>query len=520
MTISRSRLIEVEYSIRISLGVGSIAGNSEAAHVTLPIRIVNFLSLDPPPSRRTMPVQSSTTRAGLDTPEEITLDRFQSAIKSETRETFSQRSDGGHCSQNTAKRVSNWIPKYRSDRLEEETHDGNLTKKPTRSVVIDRSESSDSHQDADPNSINAYSRTARVIGTQGNLTLHDLSNCPGTEDRRDVQDKAAISATELRTTDSSFSTDNSGLRSILKGIATGSDSGRSTVTRPQARRRENVFEPSANMRMREESGGGVESDEEVEMMVGNASVQFDSTEWDGVQQEFGGQSSRRKQWRELPTSLKGERIRRLRFDDDDESDEGAAADCSRQASVENAGVNIFASVTVPAMSEIREEYRVEDNFRQVPTNLSSKGKDHRGSSTKSWSSMEKIQGSGRSVRYAEETGTKNLVLPANEMTVDSPLSEYSTDGTASPSRVITSFSTRQCMSSLVRQPDTPFGSRPEVSRIQSAPSSSEMNEQMSEEGIRQGSPARYRQSILNTYVSPEGSSLRAKIARLEERNRY
>ncbi|KAG2155578.1 hypothetical protein DEU56DRAFT_724661 [Suillus clintonianus] len=46
-SIARMRLLEVEYTLRISVGVGRCSSD---AHVILPIRIVNFLSLDPPPT--------------------------------------------------------------------------------------------------------------------------------------------------------------------------------------------------------------------------------------------------------------------------------------------------------------------------------------------------------------------------------------------------------------------------------------------------------------------------------------
>ncbi|KAI5119773.1 hypothetical protein M0805_009244 [Coniferiporia weirii] len=55
LTIQRARLLEVEYTLRVSLGVGSITGSSDAVHVVLPIRVVNFVSLDPPPSGPVLP---------------------------------------------------------------------------------------------------------------------------------------------------------------------------------------------------------------------------------------------------------------------------------------------------------------------------------------------------------------------------------------------------------------------------------------------------------------------------------
>lgn len=46
-SISRTRLLEVEYTLRISVGIGRCSSD---VHVILPIRIVNLLSLDPPPT--------------------------------------------------------------------------------------------------------------------------------------------------------------------------------------------------------------------------------------------------------------------------------------------------------------------------------------------------------------------------------------------------------------------------------------------------------------------------------------
>ncbi|KLO10454.1 hypothetical protein SCHPADRAFT_832475, partial [Schizopora paradoxa] len=51
LTVVRARLLEVEYTLKISLGVGSsiTGGSTDAVAVSLPVRIINFLSLDPPP---------------------------------------------------------------------------------------------------------------------------------------------------------------------------------------------------------------------------------------------------------------------------------------------------------------------------------------------------------------------------------------------------------------------------------------------------------------------------------------
>lgn len=47
LSVTRSRLLEVEYIIRITLSAGSLTPD---VHVTLPIRVINFLSIDPIPS--------------------------------------------------------------------------------------------------------------------------------------------------------------------------------------------------------------------------------------------------------------------------------------------------------------------------------------------------------------------------------------------------------------------------------------------------------------------------------------
>ncbi|KAG8947872.1 hypothetical protein FRC04_010230 [Tulasnella sp. 424] len=60
LSIARGRLIEVDYMLRISAGTGPLSSD---VTVQLPIRIINFLSIDPPPTMpRGTPVTSSTTR--------------------------------------------------------------------------------------------------------------------------------------------------------------------------------------------------------------------------------------------------------------------------------------------------------------------------------------------------------------------------------------------------------------------------------------------------------------------------
>ncbi|KAG2156636.1 uncharacterized protein EDB93DRAFT_1326348 [Suillus bovinus] len=64
-SIARTRLLEVEYALRISVGIGRCFSD---VHVILPIRIVNFLSLDPPPTAplhaqsKQRPLKDFTTR--------------------------------------------------------------------------------------------------------------------------------------------------------------------------------------------------------------------------------------------------------------------------------------------------------------------------------------------------------------------------------------------------------------------------------------------------------------------------
>lgn len=47
LSMTRSRLLEVEYAIRITISAGSLTPD---VHVTLPIRVINFLSIDPIPN--------------------------------------------------------------------------------------------------------------------------------------------------------------------------------------------------------------------------------------------------------------------------------------------------------------------------------------------------------------------------------------------------------------------------------------------------------------------------------------
>jgi len=54
LSITRGRLLEVEYTIRVSLSVGSFGSDVQ---VILPVRIINFLSIDPPPSSPLSPTE-------------------------------------------------------------------------------------------------------------------------------------------------------------------------------------------------------------------------------------------------------------------------------------------------------------------------------------------------------------------------------------------------------------------------------------------------------------------------------
>ncbi|RDX50472.1 hypothetical protein OH76DRAFT_1482249 [Lentinus brumalis] len=47
LSVPRSRLVEVEYSIRVTVSAGALTPD---VHVTLPMRVINFLSVDPTPS--------------------------------------------------------------------------------------------------------------------------------------------------------------------------------------------------------------------------------------------------------------------------------------------------------------------------------------------------------------------------------------------------------------------------------------------------------------------------------------
>jgi hypothetical protein len=68
LTIPRARLIEVDYVLRISLGVSALTGTTEAVYVMLPLRIVNPVSLDPPPFEPHSVKRRMADVIGLDTP--------------------------------------------------------------------------------------------------------------------------------------------------------------------------------------------------------------------------------------------------------------------------------------------------------------------------------------------------------------------------------------------------------------------------------------------------------------------
>ncbi|KAI0361348.1 hypothetical protein OH77DRAFT_419028 [Trametes cingulata] len=59
LSVPRARLIEVEYSIQVALSAGALTTD---VRVTLPIRIINFLSLDPIPSAPLLAADSSYAR--------------------------------------------------------------------------------------------------------------------------------------------------------------------------------------------------------------------------------------------------------------------------------------------------------------------------------------------------------------------------------------------------------------------------------------------------------------------------
>ncbi|TBU63684.1 hypothetical protein BD310DRAFT_964597 [Dichomitus squalens] len=59
LSVPRSRLLEVGYSIRVTASAGALTSD---VHVTLPIHIINFLSVDPPPSEPLLSLDGSYTR--------------------------------------------------------------------------------------------------------------------------------------------------------------------------------------------------------------------------------------------------------------------------------------------------------------------------------------------------------------------------------------------------------------------------------------------------------------------------
>ncbi|RPD64822.1 hypothetical protein L227DRAFT_607450 [Lentinus tigrinus ALCF2SS1-6] len=59
LSIPRSRLVEVEYTIRVTVSAGALTPD---VHVTLPVRIINFLSVDPTPSEPLLSRDGAYTR--------------------------------------------------------------------------------------------------------------------------------------------------------------------------------------------------------------------------------------------------------------------------------------------------------------------------------------------------------------------------------------------------------------------------------------------------------------------------
>ncbi|KAI0778441.1 hypothetical protein BD413DRAFT_609051 [Trametes elegans] len=124
LSIARARLIEVEYSIRITLSAGALTSDVQ---VTLPVHIVNFLSLDPLPSApllasdgsyaRLVPPERATgnfrstpktlrTEEALSTPKRTPIARVPCAAPSGVRtsqapypRTFGHSSDAAHQSE-------------------------------------------------------------------------------------------------------------------------------------------------------------------------------------------------------------------------------------------------------------------------------------------------------------------------------------------------------------------------------------------------------------------------------------
>ncbi|TCD67096.1 hypothetical protein EIP91_000559 [Steccherinum ochraceum] len=77
LSISRGRLLEVEYSLRVTISAGPL---SPDVFVTLPIRIINFLSIDPPPSAALLSTNGayfrSVQRQGSSTSTSTSSDRW------------------------------------------------------------------------------------------------------------------------------------------------------------------------------------------------------------------------------------------------------------------------------------------------------------------------------------------------------------------------------------------------------------------------------------------------------------
>jgi hypothetical protein len=64
LSITRNRLLEVNYSLRVTLSAGTLW--TADVQVTLPIRIANFLSVDPPPTFPLAAQENHTQHPGFD----------------------------------------------------------------------------------------------------------------------------------------------------------------------------------------------------------------------------------------------------------------------------------------------------------------------------------------------------------------------------------------------------------------------------------------------------------------------
>ncbi|EJC98648.1 uncharacterized protein FOMMEDRAFT_149041 [Fomitiporia mediterranea MF3/22] len=238
LTIPRARLIEVDYAIRVALGVSSMTGNSEAVHVTLPICVVNFISLDPPPCD---PISSVSTLLSsvieLDTPKPEEYSQSDSHVIGGMRMEQSP-SEG-------------FAPQYSTVEREDLAQDAHLAYPPSRNMPLP--DLSDEH------------------------IMHDLGNVEDADDLNrtlgDIPGSSSLLDEEDITVDYKLSD-----YSMLSGMRNSCILDSSLTGVHVSYNRENFESADVDDEFAEEEDLG--SDEEVERMVGCASARIDMGAFD------------------------------------------------------------------------------------------------------------------------------------------------------------------------------------------------------------------------------------------------